>query len=554
MSINEKKIIVIIPARGGSKGIPRKNIRLLAGKPLISYTIESCRASKYIDRVIVSTDDDEISYVASKYGADVLRRPETLALDHIPLDPVIYYAIIELENTEKEFYDIVITVQPTCPLLSSDTIDEAIKTFIKRDVDTLLSVMDDRHLSWTKIKDKYVPNYTERKNRQYLTPNFRETGGIVITKRRFLTDTTRFGEKVEVFELTKAEAIDIDNEMDWWVAEKILKRRKILIRVDGYKEIGLGHIYRTLLLANRLIDHELIFVLEAKSDIGIQLIKANNYRVESFTTLRKFDDIIGNYKPDIIINDILDTSSEYIEYLKSKNLFIVNFEDMGQGAQNANLVINALYNEKYPSSNHYWGKDYYCLREEFFLLKSKPINIEVKNILITFGGTDANDYTRRVLEIISKLNLADVNIVVITGLGYENMDVLREESKNLGINIELLQDIRYISKYMYEADIAITSAGRTVYELASIGTPTIVLAQNNRELRHTFACADNGIINLGLGYEVANDEIIEAILRLINDYGLRLKCSQLMLNNDLKSGVTRVINLIFNEYDKILEE
>jgi len=552
MSIDGRKIIVIIPARGGSKGIPRKNIRFLAGRPLISYSIENCKKSKYIDHVVVSTDDDEISYIASRFGACVLKRPDKLAQDEIPLDPVIYHAVVEMEKQENVKCDIVITVQPTSPLLSTVNIDQAIEAFIAKNADTLLSVVDDRHLSWTKINDKYIPNYTERKNRQYLLPNYKETGGIVITKRSCMTESKRFGEHMEVFQLGKFEAIDIDDELDWWVAEKILKRRKILIRVEGYKEIGLGHIYRTLLLANRLLDHELLFVLDEKSDIGIQLIKSNNYRVTSFSSREQLDAIIQSYAPDIIINDILDTTGEYITYLKDKQLFVVNFEDMGEGTQYADLIINALYNDKYPLRNHCWGKDYYCLRDEFFLINPKEIKKKVNNILISFGGTDINDYTRRVLTLIAGLNLKDIKIIVVTGLGYENIDILKNEALKLNMDIEILQNIRYISKYMYEADIAITSAGRTVYELASIGTPTIVVAQNNREIRHTFACTDNGVINLGLGYETSDEDIKEAIMKLVDNYELRVKCSQLMLRNDLKSGVERVLKLIFEEYEKFL--
>jgi len=550
MSIAGKKIIVIIPARGGSKGIPRKNIRFLAGKPLISYSIENSLQSKYIDQVLVSTDDDEISYIASRYKADVLKRPERLAQDDIPLDPVIHHAVALWEREQDEVYDIVITIQPTSPLLSTKMIDEAIEKFVDSNADTLLSVVDDRHLSWKKVDDEYLPNNIARKNRQYLLPQYKETGGIVITKRCFVTPETRFGEKIDVIEFTKAQATDIDDEMDWWIVEKLLKRRKILIRVDGYKEIGLGHIYRTLLLASRLIDHELLFVLHEKSDIGIRLIESSHYKFASFTDVEQLDDMINRYMPDIMINDILDTTAEYMQYLQKKNIFTVNFEDVGEGTPYANVVINALYHEKYPLDNHYWGKDYYCMRDEFLLIEPKEINKEIKNILISFGGTDVNDYTRRVIHIINHLDIKTIKILVIAGLGYDNIELLRDETRKFGMDIEILQDIRYISKYMQEADLAITSAGRTVYELASIGIPTIVLAQNDRELRHTFACADTGVINLGLGYQISDEEIEKAILRLCNDYHLRMKCNQLMLKNDLKSGVEKVLGLIFDQYEK----
>jgi CMP-N-acetylneuraminic acid synthetase/spore coat polysaccharide biosynthesis predicted glycosyltransferase SpsG len=552
MSIDGKRIIAIIPARGNSKGIPRKNIRFLAGKPLISYSIYNCKNSKYIDRIVVSSDDDEINYFSSRYEIDTLKRPSNLALDDTPLDIVIYHAITELEKQEIDTGDIVITVQPTSPLLSFKTIDKAIENFVNDDVDTLLSVVDDRSLTWTKIDNEYVPNYIERKNRQYLPAIYKETGGIVIAKKEIVMTKTRFGKKVAVIELDKNEAVDIDNETDWWIAEKLLNKKKVLIRTTGYPKIGLGHVYRMLLFAEKLIDHEFLFVLDQKSTIGLDLIKANNYKALAFENFDQLNNIIETYIPDIIINDILDTSNDYIEYLKQKNIFVVNFEDSGAGAKKANLIINAMYNEKYPWSNYYCGQDYYCLREEFLELDAKEIKKQVDTILISFGGTDPNNYTQRVLEIIDKLNLKNIKILLILGLGYEHTVLLQNLISKMKIDIEVLQNIKHISKYMHAADIAVTSAGRTVYELAAVGTPSIVLAQNKREMRHTFACSTNGIINLGLGYQVSDDEIKEVILNLMNNYEQRLKCSQLMLKNDLKSGIQRVLSLIFNEFNKFV--
>jgi spore coat polysaccharide biosynthesis predicted glycosyltransferase SpsG len=103
---------------------------------------------------------------------------------------------------------------------------------------------------------------------------------------------------------------------------------------------------------------------------------------------------------------------------------------------------------------------------------------------------------------------------------------------------------------MHQADIVFTSAGRTVYEIASIGTPMIVLAQNHRELQHTFARSDNGIINLGLGTDVADAEIESTLTRLMKDVSLRQKCHRLMLKNDLRGGVETVLKTIFSKFEE----
>ena len=132
MDILDKNVLVVIPARGGSKGIPRKNIRLMNGQPLISYVIKSAKQSKYVDKVVVSTDDEEIAAISARYGAEFIMRTGELAEDTIPLDPVIYDAVTRLEK-ENYTADYVATIQPTSPLLSARTIDAVIEKMINND-------------------------------------------------------------------------------------------------------------------------------------------------------------------------------------------------------------------------------------------------------------------------------------------------------------------------------------------------------------------------------------------------------------------------------------
>ncbi|MGR5902766.1 acylneuraminate cytidylyltransferase family protein [Bacillus cereus] len=198
--MNKQKVVAIIPARGGSKGIPRKNIRLLNGKPLISYAIEVAKKSNLIDKVVVSTDDIEIGNIAKKYGAEVIMRPDHISSDEVPLDPVIHYTVEKIEEELDESYDIVVTVQPTSPLLSIFTLENVIQKIIKENYDTVLTGLDDRHLSWKLEQDKFVPNFKERKNRQYLPSEFRESGAVFATKRKCITPNNRMG-KISLFML-----------------------------------------------------------------------------------------------------------------------------------------------------------------------------------------------------------------------------------------------------------------------------------------------------------------------------------------------------------------
>lgn len=329
---------------------------------------------------------------------------------------------------------------------------------------------------------------------------------------------------------------------------------KIIIRVDGYNRIGLGHIYRTTALAHHLSNHHILFVSKKMHKLGINFIKSQNFNIKTFTLKKEFYEIIANFEPDIIFNDILDTSADYIEYLKGKNLFTVNFEDLGDGSTKADIVFNALYEQKNSLDNYYWGKNYYILREEFQDIEQKTIEKEVKQILITFGGTDPNNYTKKVLELLNNMDLKNIKISIVLGLGYAKYDDLIKYSQELNHKFMIKKNVKNISALMYDADLIFTSAGRTVYEIASIGVPTIVLAQNDRELLHTFADKKNGFLNLGLGYKVSNEKIKKLITLLINDYDFRKKLSCLMLNQNLKSGIDNVIDLIFKTYENFRKE
>lgn len=546
------KIIAIIPARGGSKGIPRKNIKLLSDKPLIAYAIDTALKSQYIDNVFVSTDDEEIAEIARLYGPEVIFRPHALAEDHVPLDPVIYHALTAVESNKGIQYDYVVTIQPTSPLLQTTTLDKMIEKMIKGSYDTLISVKADNHLYWAKKEDRFTPLYKERKNRQYLDPIYRETGAVLITKRAVISESTRIGDNISLFELPEEETLDIDTYQDWTIAENLLKRRTIVFRVDGDHDIGLGHIYRALTLANRLIfHHDILFLMDKSRELGIQKVREYSYPITLFSDETELFAILSEIRPHIIINDILDTDTKYIQMLRSEGYFVVNFEDMGEGAEDAHIVINALYEKSYPSKNHFYGYMYECLRDEFYIFPRKIPESAVNTLLITFGGTDPNDLTRRTLQALEDLGLKKLMIKVILGKGYrpkeQLFDYISELTKK-GFNITIKENIPLMAKEMSEADVVITSNGRTIYEVASIGTPCISISQNERESRHLFVHNSHGPLYLGIAYTVSSADIALAIHRLMNDYMLRKEMSEKLLKCDLKGNLDRVLNLILNKY------
>ena len=550
---NNNKILVVIPARGGSKGIPRKNIRLLDNKPLISYSIGIAKSSEYVDDVVVTTDDSEIALLSEKFGASVIRRSEDLSRDDVPLDPVVYDAMVKKEKLALDEYDIVITLQPTSPLLKPETLDRAIEKFEDFGVDSVLSVVDDRHLSWgyDENNDRYFPNYIERKNRQFLPKDFRETGAILASRRQFVNEMSRLGTNIDLIEVSREESVDIDNYEDWWIAENYLQKKRIAIVVNAYDEIGTSYIYRCLSIASKLVFHDVLFLLDEVHQLGIDIIENYNYPLQLYDGKDDLVNKLREYSPQIVINDILDTSEEYISILKEEGYFVVNFEDLGTGTKVADVVFDALYEHEIgQQSNIFTGYKYYVLRDEFYFQPKKIITQKVNNVLIAFSGTDQNNLTEKVLESILSTNF-DGRINVVVGVGYDDVEGLVEKYE-YNPAIQIYKNVPNIGEFMFKADVVFTSAGKTMYEICSLGVPTICLCKDEREVTHVFANESNGFINMGLGEAVEKQEIIETFIKVVNDYELRVEMNKKMLAIDLKNGFENVWSVISEEYRKFL--
>lgn len=234
--IKEKtNCLAIIPARGGSKGLPRKNIRLLAGKPLIVWTIEQAKKSKYSDKVIVSTEDKEIAKISKKYGAEVpFLRPKELATDSSPTIDTIIHAISWFEKRE-EYFDIVVLLEPTSPLRKKDDLDNAIELFIESidKADSLVSVSE-VHLEnpyiMKKIENGYVKPFIEIGEnvyqRQQLPKVYFPYGVVYLSK----TDTlkrykTFYQERTIPYFIERWQNYEIDDLYDFIVVEAILKNK-----------------------------------------------------------------------------------------------------------------------------------------------------------------------------------------------------------------------------------------------------------------------------------------------------------------------------------------
>jgi CMP-N-acetylneuraminic acid synthetase len=221
-------VLGIIPARGGSKGIKRKNIYLLSGKPLIAYTIEAALKSKKISKVTVSTDDLEIAQIAKKYGAEVpIMRPEELAKDDSPGILSLFHMVEYLENTGTKI-DIIVTLQPTSPLRTNRDIDAVIDKLISTNSDSVISVNEVKQTPYLMFRvenDRLKPFFGEEMkiNRQALPKVYSLNGAIYATKRDVLMkQRTVYGEDIRPYIMPEERSIDIDTLFDTKIAEMIL--------------------------------------------------------------------------------------------------------------------------------------------------------------------------------------------------------------------------------------------------------------------------------------------------------------------------------------------
>ncbi len=230
----QKKLekLVIIPVRSGSKGIPGKNIKIIAGKPLLAWSVEQVKKSPSVDRVIVATDSNEIAEIANLYGAETpFLRPAEISNDEATTEEVLLYTLKWLKINEGYQPDIIILIQATSPVRFKGVIENSIQYFIDQNADSLLSVCEFKHFLW---KNKYHPealyNHKQRPRRQDINSDdylFKENGSIYITKVKSLLESkNRLSGKIAMYPMTEEESMEIDNNLDWMLVEKILEKTK----------------------------------------------------------------------------------------------------------------------------------------------------------------------------------------------------------------------------------------------------------------------------------------------------------------------------------------
>ncbi len=207
--MTEKKFLAVIPVRGGSKGVPRKNIKMICGHPLVAWTIKAAQDSKLLDDFVVSTEDDEIADISQSYGAKVLKRPPELARDETISRDVLAHALLATGAKHA------VLLQATSPIRSSGLIDRVIESFQAGTFDSMS----------TGFSHPLYPPHGVEHRRQDIEYVFVNDGSVIIsTKESIVVKKSLFGQKAGTIITSREENIDIDEPFDFWLAEKVLEK------------------------------------------------------------------------------------------------------------------------------------------------------------------------------------------------------------------------------------------------------------------------------------------------------------------------------------------
>mgnify|MGYP002600453741 FL=1 len=354
--MTETRRCIVIPAIKKNAVIPDQLVKRLAGVTLIQRAIDTARGVVPAHDVVVVTDSQEISLICERNG---VRVHYNAGLRFTSLD-----IITEMKSILRELgndYGHIIVYRASCPLLTWVDIDDAYKTFLEDEADCLVTVKSVRHRIWEVHQGRLESFMSEDESELVV-----ESKALIIVKSDALDGGT-IRHTVPYF--LNDRAMEINSYQDWWLCERLLTQRRVVFVVAGYPAIGMGHVFRSLMLAHEIANHKVFFVCTKESELAASNIAARDYK----TVVQQgelWEDVLA-LDPDLVINDMLDTPREYMEHLKAANIPVVNFEDEGPGSVLADQVVNALYEEPQNETNgkqperFLYGHKYFCLRDEF---------------------------------------------------------------------------------------------------------------------------------------------------------------------------------------------
>jgi spore coat polysaccharide biosynthesis predicted glycosyltransferase SpsG len=521
------RVVAIVPARGGTDRVPYLNIKRLGDGPLLAHTLDAARGSRYVDRVVVSTDDAHVAEVARAHGAEVpFLRPPELAADLPSLKPVVAHAVHALEAAGDRI-DLVVVLQATTPFREGSAVDEAIDRLTGGPFDTVVSVTEDRTLNWREEDGRLVPLFEKEGRREEQAPVYKENGAVVVMRRAVVDGATRFGERVGWLVLDKRAGFTVYDLEDFWMAERLLRQPRVLFRVDGSSSVGMGHVFRSLAIAEALRGlsrADIAFLMSADHTEGLVTVSRAGYAVRVVGDRKEetYLDHIRDFAPAILINDLPAVDRSYLTALSHLGATTVNLvdtiDDLETTEHYAQVIVSVMNDDRETPEGFYVGPRYAILREHFRGQPAKEVRDQPKLVLLSFGGSDPQGLTLKAARALQDLDPA-VELVAVAGPAFSFRREFEALSAALPRRVPLINEAGgHIAELMLEADVMVGSGGMSVYEIAALGTPGIILGQNAREDGRMRDFAGHGTVEyLGLGTEVDETVVASAVRALLAD-------------------------------------
>ncbi|OUO50254.1 cytidine 5'-phosphate N-acetylneuraminic acid synthetase [Desulfovibrio sp. An276] len=537
-----RKRCIVIPAIKKNAVIPDQLVKKLAGVTLIERGINTARGVVGGEDIYVLTDSQEISLICERAGVQFRRNKD---LHFRTLNIVAEMRDVLGELAQK--YEHCIVLRASCPLITWVDVEDAWHKYLATDCDSLVTVKSVHQRVWS-VQGQNLEQLLDEEVGQFEVVV--ESRALIILRSKALLKALSEGYAAHMDNVVpyflNDRAIEIQSYQDWWICEHLLRRRHIVFVVAGWPAIGMGHIYRALMLAHEIVDHKISFVCTRESELAVQSIAERDYH-STRQGEEKLEDTVLKLRPDLVVNDILNTDAEYMGALAKAGVRTVNFEDEGEGADLADLVINAVYDVSSSSEKRLCGPAWFCLRDEFVNATRNVFREDVKTVLITFGGTDQRNFTRRVFEVIEPIcKERGIAIRIVAGPGYMHryeMERRVKEASETNSLISFTWATNVMSRMMEGADLCICSAGRTTYELAHMRVPAIVLATHEREAKHSFARPRYGFVFLGLMDRVTDQQITRAFSAMLGNR-LRKLFFDRMAAQDFTPNKDKVIHRI----------
>ncbi|MCD6472789.1 UDP-2,4-diacetamido-2,4,6-trideoxy-beta-L-altropyranose hydrolase [Candidatus Aerophobetes bacterium] len=589
-----QKIVALIIARMTSTRLPGKGLKDICGRDLLGHIIDRLRKVKSIDEIVLATTNRKEDIPLLEFAKR--EKIKSFAYDGDKED------VVGRIRKAGEYFsaDILVHISGDCPLIHPPTIERLIDALIKNKAEMAsIAKKNGKKVihegigvctlkAWQKVEENSTKSY-QRENLvaclldyPHLLKKVEIDDEPIFYElnHRISVDTQadlNFMRKVYKRLYKPGEIVDLKEaikllkrepklmEINSRVRQKKLqdKSKRILFRMDANQKIGMGHLIRCLALASELQERYfcgISFIIKSSNSVT-DMIKERGFKVEILSKniskedeLSQIEKFVQDYGIDRIILDLKDKiANEYILKLRKLNIPIISIDNDSEEAFFADInifpVAHFIPDRKWENykGKLYYGPEYVILRREF--QKDYPYpNNSIPNILITMGGSDAENLTGKVLSAI--LPIPDIHITIILGKFFAHYNKIRQMIRGRN-NIIIYQDVTNMAEIMTKADLAVTYFGVTAYELAKMGIPAIVIAHSREDKLNAERFAEHGTcVSLGYCKEVNKEKICSVIRKLLSNKEIRKKMS--IRGRELLDGreSERIAKIIINSEER----